>query len=139
MSEVICQYCNKPAELVDGKAIYPHRPDLYRLKFWQCKPCGAYVGTHKGSSGQPLGVLADAELRKAKSEAHARFDPIWRESEVTRSQAYRMLSRYLGVSAKRCHIGMFDVKTCKRVGDFSRSYWGNQKHHKIQLLLCNNK
>lgn len=75
---VICSYCNKPAELVTGKEIYPHRPDLYPKKFWRCRPCTAYVGCHKPNAGygdgtRPLGRLANAELRAAKSAAHAAF------------------------------------------------------------------
>lgn len=38
---VICDYCDKPAELVTGAEVYPHRPDLHHKKFWLCKPCDA--------------------------------------------------------------------------------------------------
>lgn len=44
---VKCDYCGNDAMLVSGRAIYPHRPDLFRLNFWQCAPCDAYVGCHK--------------------------------------------------------------------------------------------
>lgn len=69
---VACDYCGDAAKLVTGKAIYPHRPDLFRLHFWQCEPCGAYVGCHKKEGGngdgtKPLGRIANAELRAAKT------------------------------------------------------------------------
>lgn len=63
----ICPYCNKAAELVDGTAVYPHRSDLAHKRFWLCKPCDAWVGTHRDSKKHlPLGRLADKELREAK-------------------------------------------------------------------------
>ncbi len=117
---VICSYCNKPAELVTGKEIYPHRPDLYPKKFWRCRPCTAYVGCHKPNAGygdgtRPLGRLANAELRAAKSAAHAAFDPVWQEGIVRRGSAYAWLADKLGIPPKECHIGEFDVEQCKRV------------------------
>ena len=93
--EVMCPYCGRHAVLVKGDVIYPHRPDLFEKNFWQCEPCGAYVGCHEanpkfGFDGtQPLGRLADAKLRKAKWDAHAVFDPLWRDKHFkTRKHAY---------------------------------------------------
>lgn len=112
---VICNYCGKPAELISGKAIYPHRPDLFSLKFWSCTPCKAYVGCHKDSDAVPLGRLANAELRSAKNRAHAAFDPLWKSKSMKRAEAYGWLSKQLGISGKDCHIGMFNIEMCERV------------------------
>lgn len=114
---VVCNYCQRPALLVTGKTIYPHRPDLYQLQFWNCDPCGAWVGCHKGTI-KPLGRLANAELRQAKQEAHNAFDPFWRSNgfhgqKLKRSAAYKWLAKQLGV--ERIHIGECDVETCRRV------------------------
>ncbi len=113
-----CDYCGNEARQVTGKTIYPHRSDLYRLKFWYCdnghEP--AYVGCHKNGSGiVPLGRLANAELRRAKNRAHAAFDPVWREGSMKRNQAYAWLALQLGISREECHIGMMDVEMCGRV------------------------
>ncbi|TKK33236.1 zinc-finger-containing protein [Pantoea agglomerans] len=110
-----CNYCGNDAALVSGKEIYPHRPDLYGLQFWSCSPCNAWVGCHKRSNAVPLGRLANAELRKAKSAAHAAFDPIWKSGLKSRRGAYEWLSKRLSIPFKDCHIGMFDVDTCERV------------------------
>ena len=111
----ICPYCQQKAQLVNGKEIYPHRPDLYSLKFWLCRPCDAYVGTHKNSLiHKPLGVLANLELRKAKTNLHRIFDPIWKYGNMDRKEAYQWLSKKLGINESNCHIGMFDLSTCKR-------------------------
>ena len=123
---VVCPYCDRPAELVTGRKLYQHRPDLFPLKFWQCDPCGAYVGCHKAgawvpelrktSDGTiPLGRLANAELRKAKSAAHAAFDPLWKSRAIHRREAYSWLASELGISIANCHIGMFDVDQCRAV------------------------
>lgn len=117
---VTCDYCHRDAMLVTGNVIYPHRPDLYALKFWQCEPCDAYVGCHKAGKGQgdgtkPLGRLANAELRRAKSDAHAAFDPLWKSRRMKRREAYAWLAAQLGISVNNCHIGMFDVDGCRAV------------------------
>jgi len=111
-----CPYCGKQAYLVGGSIIYPHRDDLASKKFYQCNPCDAYVGCHEGTVN-PLGRLANAELRKAKMQAHAAFDPKWRNGEMKRASAYKWLAEQLKINAKDCHIGMMDVDMCKRVVD----------------------
>lgn len=124
MSSVKCDYCDRPAELVGGNVIYPHRPDLTHKWFWRCKPCKAYVGCHITPLGQkktkpplyqPLGRLANAELRAAKQRAHAAFDPLWKSREMTRSSAYKWAAEAMGISANNCHIGMFDIDQCNRL------------------------
>lgn len=114
MPELLCPYCGKPAQLVGGNIIYPHREDLYEKKFWNCAPCQAYVGCHPGTE-TPLGRLANAELRRAKMAAHAAFDPLWKEGGMSRKEAYAWLSQALNIPPDDCHMGMFDVNTCQRV------------------------
>jgi hypothetical protein len=109
-----CHYCGNEAELVTGEAIYPHRPDLAEKKFWRCVPCKAHVGCHPGTEN-PLGRLANAELRIAKMAAHAAFDPLWKSGEMKRSKAYAWLSGNLGLTKRETHIGWFDVDQCIRV------------------------
>ena len=119
---VLCDYCGKPAKLVAGAVIYPHRPDLSGKRIWSCDPCGAYVGVHDGTI-KPLGRLANAELRAAKCEAHAAFDPLWRakikrdgcSKGEARGKGYRWLAKSLGIAPADCHIGMMDVDDCRRV------------------------
>ena len=116
MRKVNCPYCKKDAELVNGERIYPHRPDLFAKMFWLCEPCNAYVGTHSNSdNNKPLGRLANADLRRAKTAAHAAFDPLWKEGYMSRTKAYAWLARRLHIHIQKCHIGMFDLDTCYRV------------------------
>ncbi len=108
-----CIECGSRAEIVGGSRIYPHRPDLYQKKFWLCG-CGAYVGCHPGTR-EPLGSPAGPETRRARSAAHAAFDPLWRSGQMRRKAAYAWLSQALGVERNDCHIGMMDQDTAKRV------------------------
>lgn len=119
-----CPYCSNEPELVGGNVIYPHRADLAHLNFYLCRPCNAYVGCHRGTTN-PLGRLANAELRQAKMEAHNAFDPLWKFNtfygqRLKRAKAYEWLAGKLGIDAKDCHIGMFDVSTCQRVVEICR-------------------
>jgi hypothetical protein len=109
----ICPYCSKQSKRVGGDLIYPHRPDLSEKQFWYCHECSAYVGCHPNTA-VPLGSLANAELRTARSKVHATFDPIWKSGTRTRSEAYAWLSEQIGVATEKCHIGMFDLATCER-------------------------
>ena len=113
MLESTCPYCGRETTQVTGKTLYPHRPDLFQRKFWACLPCDAYVGCHP--NGEPLGRLANKQLRAAKQKAHYYFDPIWRDGKMKRTKAYKWLSQQLGIKVEDCHIGHFDIKLCDQV------------------------
>jgi len=117
--EVVCPYCGRPAELVDIQVIYGKSYGL----IWLCRPCEAWVGTHKNSKKHaPLGRLANEELRNWKKRAHERFDLLWQRKvrkegctvTAARRAAYKWLAEQLGISMRACHIGRFDVEQCKR-------------------------
>lgn len=111
MQEVICPYCGNTAEFTDSAEIYHgHGYGMIYL----CRPCDAYVGTHKGTD-KPLGRLANAELRRWKIAAHGAFDPLWKGGEFRRNEAYRWLAGKMGLPKERTHIGMFDVPQCQKV------------------------
>ncbi|MES3674406.1 zinc-finger-containing protein [Halomonas elongata] len=129
----LCPYCGQFSAKVGGDAIYPHRPDLHHKVFYLCSPCNAYVGTHPGTD-QPLGRLADAELRHWKSRTHVAFDPIWQrrferkraidpsyKKGMARGGRYRRLAELMGIPRKECHIGMFDVAACQRAIEICQS------------------
>jgi len=80
--KVICPYCGKNAVLTDSAVVYHGRS--YGM-IWLCRPCWAYVGTHKNSRKHaPLGRIANAELRDWKKKVHAAFDPLWKDGEMSR-------------------------------------------------------
>lgn len=107
-----CSYCFREAKLVTGNVIYPHRRDLHHRKFWLCPgSCHAWVGCHPGTDN-PLGRLANAELRAAKQSVHAIFDPLWKSGAMKRKDAYAWLAGRLGIHPGRCHVGEFTLEQC---------------------------
>lgn len=112
----ICPYCDNPTEYVDSQVIYGRSYGMIYI----CKPCNAWVGTHKSNRTVALGRLANSELREAKKEAHEYFDRLWKLGHLSRHQAYEALSSHLNIEPKYCHIGMFDVDMCKRVVEVSK-------------------
>lgn len=108
-----CIECGNVAVLVKGDAIYPHRPDLHHKHFYRCR-CGAYCGCHPGTA-QPLGYPCGPETRRARSAAHACFDPIWRNKEMSRPSAYAWLAKETGIDPDACHIGMMNKEQAELV------------------------
>lgn len=109
-----CQYCGRSAKLVKGLEIYCGRKELANKDFWECLPCDAHVGCHKGSV-IPLGSLAKQDLRLARSEAHRLFDQLWRGKKRSRSEAYLLLQRQFHLTVFEAHIGLFPEQRCAMV------------------------
>ena len=111
----VCGYCEGKPSLVDSSKVYKKSYG----NIWLCE-CGARVGVHK-QSNEPLGRLADKELRGFKKLAHAAFDPMW-DCRVTgsRKKAYAWLANEMGMTKDRCHIGMMDVEQCKWIIDLCK-------------------
>lgn len=119
MNAPTCPICGNAAELVAGKKLFPKLLGLKTTWFWRCEPCDAHVGCHPGST-TPLGMLATARTRNARTRAHRAFDSLWNPPQrtsttFTRTKAYEWLSQALGIPPVLCHIGMFDEDTCERV------------------------
>ena len=90
---------------------------------WICAnfpKCDSYVGCHPGTD-KPLGIMANKELRKAKSQVHELFDRLWLlKAQMTgcskkkaRTTGYAWLAKRMGIKKDKCHIGMFDLEKCK--------------------------
>ena len=102
MKPAICAHCGSECRLTDGKEIYPHRQDLRSLRFWVCDPCDAYVGCHKAGMSdnnpdgtKPLGLAADAELRRLRQQVHGAVDPLWQNAKQkgrARQAVYKALT-----------------------------------------------
>ena len=94
-----------------------------------CRPCDAYVGVHRGTD-KPKGRLANKELRYWKMAAHEAFDPIWQSKTMKRNEAYKWLARRMGLKTKDTHIGMFDVRQCRKVIKICNDLKGDINHGK---------
>jgi len=97
MTVVFCCNCNCEVNtnLITGKIVYPHRKDLYKLKFLQCPTCNHFVGTHKGSN-IPLGSIPTPKLKAQRSNIHSIMDPLWRNKLISRTALYNYLTSVLG-------------------------------------------
>ncbi len=109
VQKVICPYCGREAELVDDTKVYGSNG--FGSQVYLCQKCNAYVGVHKGSK-QPLGTLANRELRIARKAAHLVFDDLWKSRKMGRWQAYRWLAETMHIDGKDAHIGMFNIDQC---------------------------
>lgn len=112
----VCPNCGGDVELVSNAMIYGREygewPWAYRC---EDDACDSYVGLHP-FTGIPLGTLANAATRAARKQAKAAFNPLWEDKRMSRSEAYAWLAKSLGIeTVESCHIGWFDVETCKRV------------------------
>ena len=113
-----CPYCDSDSVLADSAEVYGGKS---YGPIYLCRPCKAWVGCHKGTSN-PLGRLANAELRKWKMAAHSAFDPLWKTRKMRRRGAYKWLSDALGILEEKCHIGMFDVDLCKKTVEVCKGF-----------------
>jgi hypothetical protein len=76
LPQPVCDYCDAKAVLARaGEETYPYREDHGPI--WICTACQAWIGTHSRSTRNvPLGRLADAALREAKSQLHDALEPL---------------------------------------------------------------
>lgn len=121
----LCPYCHAETIYIDSAEVYGKSYGMIYL----CRPCKAWVGVHKGSS-TALGRLANDELREWKKKAHSLFDPLWQRKinkgfskKMARGAGYKWLANELGIDIDLCHIGMFDVDTCKQVVEICKKYY----------------
>lgn len=118
--------------LTSAAEIYPHRLDLAGQWRWRCK-CGAHCGTHPNLT--PLGTPAGPETSRARSAAHAVFDPLWRRrmeisgisQKAAQGRAYKWLAEQMGMDRKDCHIGMMTAEQARRVVEICRSIGDKRK------------
>lgn len=110
----ICPYCNSETVRTNETDIYGREysgKDVVKCSNYP--KCDSYVGCHK--TGEPLGRLANNELRQLKVRAHEFFDKLWKEDHYKRGYCYQMLSEDLGIPQEYTHIGMFSEQTLRKV------------------------
>jgi hypothetical protein len=113
-----CPYCNRRAKLTSSKRVYGGR-DYGPI--YLCEPCGAWVGCHKGTTN-PLGTLANEQLRAARKAAHTAIDPLWKNSDQSRASVYKWLASQMGIARKTCHVAMFNEDQCLQAIEICHKY-----------------
>jgi len=98
LHSVTCDYCHQPAQ----------QSSTARGPIWLCVPCDAWVPIHANSkNAQPMGRLANAELRDAKRLFNHAMRPII--DMVGRRNAYEWLAKAMGLTTHQCDVHRFDL------------------------------
>lgn len=87
--------------------------------FYQCQNCNARVGCHRGTT-RPLGNVANEVLQLKRMETHQVFDAFWKGRHMSRTAAYKWLSKKMGLPEEKTHIGGFEMDQCQQVIDICR-------------------
>lgn len=112
-----CPYCGSIAVLRRANEIYKNpKPEDDERMLLVCKNypiCDSYIKADK--FGNPIGTMANKEVRHLRLIAHNYFDEIFKNNILSRSDAYKMLSDKLGTPLRDTHISNFDEYRCKVV------------------------
>lgn len=111
-TKIYCCGCERKinARLTNGKEIYPHRKDLFKLPFYKCDKCGNYVGTHHKSKDRlkPLGSIPTPEIRELRKQIHKEIDWLWRDTDMSRGEVYSAMSEAIGREFHSAEVSSVD-------------------------------
>jgi hypothetical protein len=110
-----CHFCGGTAYLEDNSIIYGESKGSGKSYVCENFPrCNTYIAAHAGNWA-PMGTLANAKLRRMRSQCHGKFDKLWRgKAKMTRKDAYIWLADKMGVDLDHAHFGCFTEDQCKR-------------------------
>jgi len=57
--------------------------------------------------------MADQKLRDARKHCKPVFNQIWQSGRMNRTRAYQWLAEKMGIPARECHFGWFNVEQCQ--------------------------
>lgn len=77
--------------------------------------------------------LVCAKTHQARQDAHRAFDRLWKDGHMTRSAAYRWLSKTLEIPPERCHIRMMDASTALDVECVAEEYYFHEVVGNVDL------
>jgi len=109
MKETVkCGECGAPMRLLESRQYG---------KFYGCVRWPECKGTHGAhqKTGNPMGIPANAETKKARIQAHEAFDTLWKNGGMTRKEAYKWIQDALPLLKEEAHISRFDKETCEKL------------------------
>lgn len=115
--QIHCPYCGAKASLRPASAVYGTTtkvPDSYLYVCDRYPRCDSYVGVHKRTK-EPMGTLANGDLRNKRIQAHKAFDWMWKSGLMTKWQAYKWMQGKLALTDEQAHIAKFSEYMCDRL------------------------
>ena len=127
-----CPYCDSHVVLRSADGIYKKNSADTMLYICARYPaCDAYVRILP-STKQPIGSLANGELRALRWEAHQNFDRLYLSGIMTRKEAYVWLASTLQIPMSQTHIGHLGKYYCRQVIEESQRLLENRLKVKRQ-------
>lgn len=132
-----CPYCGSKVRFVSAdelKAlIYKQRrekttPFICNHKhYYVCSNfdnCQSYIGAYE-TTYDPMGVIANKELRLLRIQTHLIFDEIWKKNILEKDEAYSLLSDSLYLSRGQTHISQFNKHNCEKTIEIAKKILQN--------------
>ena len=113
-----CPHCGGSVSWVDNRVIYGQSYGDWPYAYI-CADCRSYVGLHPFTN-IPLGTLATAAIRKARSLNKPYFEALFKTGKMDRSTAYTKLAEKLSIPVEGCHFGWFDEERCHKAAVAAR-------------------
>lgn len=115
--QITCPYCGapaiyRPASMVHGNNTWQKGTHLYVCSQWP--DCDSYVTAHK-SSHQPMGSLANKNLRHKRIQAHQALEELRQTRHMETWAVYVWIQMKLKLTPDKAHIGMFSEDMCDRL------------------------
>lgn len=110
-----CPYCGGKVEIKPASTVREKAEENEFVCICKNYPqCDAYVSCHAGTKN-PMGELADRNLRLLRQKAHKHFDRLYKSNMMTRSEAYRWLCLWTQAPNGKAHIGSLREYYCNVV------------------------
>lgn len=129
----LCPYCGSKVKFISGEELenmvnnHPKRgkdkPPFvsYHKHYYVCgnfNECQSYIGAYENTY-DPMGEMANKELRLLRIHAHLVFDEVWRKGIWTKDEAYAFLADKLSLKKRQTHISQFNIYHCRKTIEIS--------------------
>lgn len=111
MSQLKCPECGAKLIL---KRSQKFNKSFYGCETWFTTKCPGSMSAHQNSN-KPMGIPVDGETKLLRIEAHSLFDPMWKDGEMKRKDAYKWMAETLDIDHEKAHISMLDKETLKKL------------------------
>ena len=116
-ARIHCPYCGslatlRPASVIHGLSDISAGTYLYVCRRWPT--CDAYVTVDRCTK-QPLGTLANGDLRHKRILAHHALHSVQTQLGMSRDQSYRWLQTQMGLPGDQVHIAKCGDYRCEQI------------------------